>query len=135
MPEKIKVLVYYSELSEALIQRIRGVSERVEVTVVDDDKAALRAIGEVEVVFGGFNKELFTVAKKLRWVQTKGAGVDGLLFPEIIDSKVVLTNASGIHGTPISEMIIAMMLVFTKRLHMFMQYKHEAKWQPHPRTS
>ncbi len=57
--------------------------------------------------------------------------MDVLLFPEFIESTVALTSASGIHGTQISEMIVAMMLVFTKQLHKFMRYKFEAKWQPH----
>jgi phosphoglycerate dehydrogenase-like enzyme len=132
MPEKVMVLIYYGDkLSEALVQQVRGVSEGIEVTVVDDEKAALKAVVDAEVVFGRFNKELFSAAKKLRWVQTKGAGVDGFLFPELVDSNVVLTNSSGIHMIPISEMIVTMMLVFTKRLHLFMKYKHDAKWQPH----
>ena len=131
MQKKIKVLVYYGDLSEALVQRIRDISGRVEVAVVNDDKSALEAVVDAEVVFGKFNKELFSSAKRLRWVQTKGAGVDGLLFPEFIESNVALTSASGIHGTQISEMIVAMMLVFTKHLHKFMRYKFEAKWQPH----
>ncbi len=131
MRKKIKVLVYYGDLSEALVQHIRDVSERIEVAVVNDDKSALEAFVDAEVVFGKFNKELFSAAKRLRWVQTKGAGVDGLLFPEFIESTVALTSASGIHGTQISEMIVAMMLVFTKQLHKFMRYKFEAKWQPH----
>ena len=131
MQKKIRVLVYYGDLSEALVQRIRDVSERVEVTVVIDDKSALKAVMDAEVVFGKFNKDLFSAAKRLRWVQTKGAGVDGLLFPEFIESTVALTSASGIHVTQISEMIVAMMLVFTKQLHKFMRYKFEAKWQPY----
>jgi D-2-hydroxyacid dehydrogenase (NADP+) len=131
MQKKIKVLVNYRDLSEALVQRIRDISGRVEVAVVNDDKSALKVGMDAEVIFGKFNKELFSSAKRLRWVQTKGAGVDGLLFPEFIESNVALTSASGIHGIQISEMIIAMMLVLTKQMHKFMRYKFEAKWQPH----
>ncbi len=131
MQKKIKVLVYYGDLSEALVQRIRDVSERVEVAIVNDEKSVLEVVMDAEVVFGKFNKELFSSAKRLRWVQTKGAGVDGLLFPDFIESNIALTSASGIHRIQISEMVVAMMLILTKQMHKFMRYKFEAKWQPH----
>jgi D-2-hydroxyacid dehydrogenase (NADP+) len=130
MPKKIKVLVYDEGLPETLIQQIARVSDGVEVTIAKNDAAALKAVSDAEVVYGKFSRELFFAAKKLRWVQSKGAGVDFLLFPEFIDSDVVLTNAP-IHGTQIAEMIVAMMLVFMKHLHTFMRYKAERKWQKH----
>jgi D-2-hydroxyacid dehydrogenase (NADP+) len=130
MPEMIKVLVNDKGLSEAFVQQIRNVSNRIEVTVASDNAAALKAADNAEVVYGRFTKEMFSAAKKLRWVQVKSAGVDRLLFPELVNSNVVLTNAR-IHGTQIAEMIIVMMLVFMKKLHIFMQYKAQAKWQRH----
>jgi D-2-hydroxyacid dehydrogenase (NADP+) len=130
MPEMIKVLVNDKGLSEAFVQQIRNVSNRIEVTVASDNAAALKAADNAEVVYGRFTKEMFSAAKKLRWVQVKSAGVDRLLFPELVNSNVVLTNAR-IHGTQIAEMIIVMMLVFMKKLHTFMQYKAQAKWQRH----
>lgn len=130
MPEKIKVLVNDKGLSEALVQQIRNVSDRIDVTVASDNAAALKTVDNAEVVYGRFTKEMFSAAKNLRWVQVKSAGVDRLLFSELINSDVVLTNAK-IHGTQIAEMIVAMMLVFMKKLHRFMQYKAKAKWQRH----
>jgi phosphoglycerate dehydrogenase-like enzyme len=128
MPEKIKVLVHDERLSEALVQQIRNISDRIEVAVARDNAAALKAVNSADVVYGRFTKEMFLAAKKLRWIQTKSAGVDRLLFPELVNSDVVLTNAR-IHGTQIAEMIVAMMLVFMKKIHRFMQYKAQAKWQ------
>jgi D-2-hydroxyacid dehydrogenase (NADP+) len=130
MPEKIKVLINDKGLSENWVQQIRDVSDRIEVTVASDNAAALTAVDNAEVVYGRFTKEMFSAAKKLKWVQVKSAGVDRLLFPELVNSDVVLTNAR-IHGTQISEMAIAMMLVFMKKLNRFMQYKAQAKWQRH----
>ncbi len=65
MRKKIKVFVYYGDLSEALVQHIRDVSERIEVAVVNDGKSALEAFIDAEVVFGKFNKELFQLRKGL----------------------------------------------------------------------
>jgi len=129
MPEKIKVLINYEGLSENLVQQIREVSDRIEVEKLVDKEHALEAVADAQVVFGEISREMFWVSKKLRWVQGKGAGVDGVLFPELVDSQVILTSTSGIHRIPISEMIMGMMLTLAKRLHRFTQFKLEARWQ------
>ena len=126
---KVKVLISYGRLSENLIQRIREVSDRIEVVEASDREEALRAIKDAEVVFGRIDKEMFLAAKNLKWIQVKSAGVERYLFLELVNSPVLLTNASGIHRIPISEMIMAMMLALAKKLHKFIQFKNEAKWK------
>lgn len=41
-------------------------------------------------------------SRQLRWVAAPTAGVDWLLFPELIDSDVVLTNAAGLFDEAIA---------------------------------
>ena len=129
MQRKVKILINYGRLSEKLVQQIREVSKRIEIVEASDKKAALTAVREAEVVFGRIDKEMFSAAKKLKWIQVTSAGVDRYLFPELVSSPVLLTNASGVHRIPISEMIMAMMLALAKKLHKFMQLKNEAKWK------
>jgi phosphoglycerate dehydrogenase-like enzyme len=56
-------------------------------------------------------------AGELRWIQTASAGVDGLLFPGLVDSDVVVTNARGVFDEPIAEWVIGAMLAFATGLH------------------
>ena len=55
-------------------------------------------IGDAEVVFGRFNRRLFEHAQRLCGVQTLGPGVDGLLFPELVQSDIILTSEKGSVG-------------------------------------
>ncbi len=128
MTEKIKVLITYKGLSEDHIQQIREVSDKIEVEKATDEESVLGAVRDAEVVFGRFNKKMFLASKRLRWVQVPSAGVDRHLFPEFVDSQVVLTNSSGVHRMPISEMIFAMMLALAKRLHRFMRFQMKTEW-------
>ena len=128
MTGKIKVLITYKGLSEDHIQQIRDVSDKIEVEKATDEESVLDAVRDTEVIFGRFNKEMFSASKKLRWVQVPSAGVDRYLYPEFLDSQVILTSSSGVHRMPISEMIFAMMLALAKRLHQFMRFQMEAKW-------
>lgn len=58
-----------------------------------------------------------------------GAGVDRFLFPEVVNSPVTLTNASGVHPTPISEHVLGMMLCLCRKLHLPIRNQVERKWE------
>src|SRR5258708_26330704 len=67
------------------------------------------------------------------WSATTGpwtplAAVHQLMYPELIESNVVLTNASGVHGPVVAEHAIAVMLALAKRLPQAMQYQARKIW-------
>lgn len=68
----------------------------------------------------------------LRWMHTASAGVDHILFPELRDSDIVLTNASGVFNIPIAETVLAYMLAVVKRLPEFLAQQRERRWHKLP---
>src|SRR3989440_2584700 len=56
------------------------------------------------------------LALRLRWLQCSGAGVDGLLPTGVLDpdSGVIVTTATGIHATTISEYVFGSILMFNR---------------------
>ena len=67
--------------------------------------------------------------RALRWIQTIGAGMDWLLrAPEVVQSDILVTNASGVAAVPIAEHILALMFVLTRRMHRFAQAQREHEW-------
>ena len=67
-------------------------------------------------------------AGDLRWIQTASAGVDGLLFPDLVDSDVVVTNARGVFDEPIAEWVIGSMLAFATGLHRSIVDQQAGVW-------
>jgi len=127
--EKMKVLISF-DLPEVFVEKIRGVSPNLEVLQSEDKEEALRLIENADILFAGFfSKELFLAARRLKWIQAWGAGVDGLLFPEVVKSRVTVTNAGGVHPTPISEHVIGLMLCLCRKLHLFIRNQAERKWE------
>ena len=49
-------------------------------------------------------------AKKLKWIQALGTGVDNIVDLPSLGPEVLVTNLRGIHGAPMSEATIAYML-------------------------
>ena len=118
---EIKILISF-DLPGIYVKRIEDVSARVRVQKSERYEELLELVEDADVLFPGiFSYEMFLVAKKLKWIQSRGAGVDRFLFPEVVKSQVLITTASGVHPTPISEHVIGMMLCFSRRLHYFIR--------------
>ena len=65
---------------------------------------------------------------KLRWVHVAGAGVDAVLFPDMVESRVTLTNSRGVFDRSIAEYVLGLMLVFAKDLHQTLRLQQQKKW-------
>jgi phosphoglycerate dehydrogenase-like enzyme len=68
-------------------------------------------------------------ADRLRWVHIASAGVDTLMFPELIDSPVLLTNSRGIFDRPIAEYVLGLILVFAKGLRETLDLQRQRAWR------
>jgi len=127
--EKLKVLISF-DLPAVYVEKIRRVSPNLEVIQSVNKEEAQKLIEDADILFTGFfSRELFLAARKLKWIQAWGAGVDRLLLPEVVKSRVIVTNAGGVHPTPISEHVIGLMLCLCRKLHLFIRNQAERKWE------
>jgi phosphoglycerate dehydrogenase-like enzyme len=114
------------------MERLRAVAPDVEFIVAKNKDEAIEKIPDADAVYGGswLEHDIFLAAsKKLRWVQIGGAGVDATLYPEMVESDVILTNASGAFDIPISEHVFSMILCFSRGLNMFIRHQLEGVWR------
>ncbi|USQ82215.1 D-2-hydroxyacid dehydrogenase [Ornithinimicrobium faecis] len=65
----------------------------------------------------------------LEWIHVAAAGVDSLLFDELRDSDVMVTNARGTFDRPIAEFVLASILAHAKRLHESRRLQEEQEWR------
>lgn len=90
---------------------------------------ALAAIVDAEVYVGfGMPRALFLAGRKLRWVQTGTAGVATLLFDEMRDGDVLLTNAAGTYGPTIAEHVLAGVLHFLRAFDLAAELRRARQW-------
>lgn len=130
-------------LPDAVAERLQAATlSGWEMVVVGDDNDALEgsprgpgpeamaAVADAEVYFGwGMPAPLFHGAPKLRWVQSALAGTGALLaIPEMRDGPCLFTNAAGIYGPPIAELVLAGVLHFTRALDVAEALKAEGRW-------
>lgn len=68
-------------------------------------------------------------ADQLRWIHATSAGVDALMFPALINSKVVVTNARGIFDRTIAEYVLCTILMFAKDFPASIRLQINHKWK------
>lgn len=106
-----------------------GDVETVEIPPRTETEKLLEMIVGAEVWFGfRIRPEVVRRARDLRWIQTIGAGVDGMLFPEMLESDVILTNVRGMHAQTISDHVFALILAFARELPYFLDRQRAKEW-------
>lgn len=75
-------------------------------------------------------QQVFAQAPRLRWVHSRSAGLDSLLFPALVDSPVPLTNSSGVYSRSLGEFVALGVLFFAKDLHRMQRNQAAGRWAP-----
>jgi len=72
--------------------------------------------------------EQFKAARKLRWIHSPAAAVHQLMFPELVKSDVVLTNAREVHGPVVAEHVIALIFALAKEIPQAVRLQQQHVW-------
>ena len=76
-------------------------------------------------------REAWSAADSLQWLHVPAAGVDKLMFPELVESDVVLTNARGVFDQPMAEHVLGAMLYFAKDFGRASAQQQQKQWAPY----
>jgi phosphoglycerate dehydrogenase-like enzyme len=108
--------------------RILRYSPRVELKQCSSAEEFQREVEDAHVIFGEFSREDLPLAKQLKWIQWTAAGVENILWPELVNSPVVLTNMQRIFAPPISETVIGLLLSLTRGLNRYALEGQQHRW-------
>jgi phosphoglycerate dehydrogenase-like enzyme len=114
---------------------------QLSVVNLPDYKRVDEEIVDAEIVIAwSIRPEQIAAAKKLRWIHSPAAAVNQLMFPELINSDIVLTNAREVHGPVVAEHVIALIFALAKKIpgSVRLQEKHiwgqQILWDEVPRV-
>jgi phosphoglycerate dehydrogenase-like enzyme len=78
------------------------------------------------------SSQVLESAKRLKWIQALGTGVDNLIDQAALRKDVIVTNVRGIHGAPVSEAALAAMLALARGLPRAIRAQDERQWRRFP---
>ena len=125
-----------STYPEGAVEVAASIASDYEILATTDRQEIEAALDRIEVVLSGFPRDLIPRAPELRWFQQAGAGADWLAgHPEIAESDLIVTNASGVHAVPISEHILAFLLAAGRGFPASIRGQKERVWQENRRQT
>jgi phosphoglycerate dehydrogenase-like enzyme len=88
-----------------------------------------RLLPKADIAFTPFvDRDIFPLARRLRWVQSPAAGVGSLMFPELLASDVILTSARGVRAGSIAEHVIGVTLALARQLPLAIRAQAAHEW-------
>jgi len=81
-------------------------------------------------IFVGYSlrPEQLKEAKKLKWIHSTAAGVAQLMYSELRDSGIMVTNPSGIFSVPMAEHTMGLLLALARNLPDSVRGQDRARW-------
>lgn len=112
---------------------LSALADRAELRVTDADGLRDALVGARALFLWDFFSSAvegaWPQAEELEWIHVAAAGVDKLLFDDLVRSEVVVTNARGIFDRPIAEFVLASILAFAKDLHGSHDLQQRREWR------
>ena len=72
--------------------------------------------------------EQVRAAAKLRWIHSPAAAVHTLIFPEMVESQIQITNARDVHGPVVAEHVMAQIFALAKKIPDAVRLQQKRDW-------
>jgi phosphoglycerate dehydrogenase-like enzyme len=125
---RIKVATQ-DEIPQAVQEKLRAYAPNLDLKLCRNQDEFRKEVVDADVIFGGFSRDDLQAARQVRWIQFIAAGVEGVLYPELVDGPIVLTNMQRIYSPTISETAIGLLLTLTRGLNRYALQTREHVWK------
>jgi phosphoglycerate dehydrogenase-like enzyme len=118
-----------------VLRNLSAISNSANITVGNDTFTLERLAPNAEVIlYSGLTgktvdfREIWRHANGVKWVHCLSAGVEKLLFPELIESPVPVTNAKGVFKRSLAEFAVLGILYFYKHVRRLVDSQRAHHW-------
>jgi len=130
--EPITLLVL-ADPAEPHLAMLEALPDTTTVVAGKLPEAFERAAPQADVIFNCLGdrallQQVWRMAPRVQWIHTRSAGLDGILFPELIESPVPLTNARGVFSDALAEFAIGAVLFFAKGFRRMVTSQMRGRW-------
>ena len=128
-------IVVLADPTEPQLAMLEQLPKETGIAAGNSIEAFDRAAPHATVIFnwslsGDLLREVFSICPQVRWVHTRSAGLDNIIFPELEESPVPLTNGTGVFSRPLGEFALAAILFFAKDLRRMIRAQASGIWDP-----
>ena len=131
----ISTVLVLADPTDPLLGMLEALPEWVRIAAGNQAEAFADLAPQADVILNWTGsrellRQVWGMAPQVRWVHSRSAGLDELLFPELAESPVPLTNARGVFSEILGEFVIAAVLFFAKGLRRMVRSQEAGVWDP-----
>ena len=128
-------LLVLANPSEPQLAMLEELPPETSLAVGNQREAFDRAAAEANVIFNwsgsrALLREVFAMCPRVQWVHSRAAGLDTVLFPELIAHPVPVTNGSGVFSPSLGEFVLGAILYFAKDFRRMIRHQQAGEWAP-----
>src|SRR5262245_778808 len=104
---KILSTAFYREsvwtLPDWAVDELRGLFPDARIVKLTSTDRILTEIADTDFLLAAFiNESQVQAARRLKWIHSPSAGLDGLLIPAVVHGDIVVSNSRGVHAIPMA---------------------------------
>ncbi len=127
-------LLVLANPTDRQLAMLEKLPDSTSIVVGNSVEAFQKAAPEAEAIFywsgpGKVLEQIWPLAKRVKWVHCRNAGLDNLLFPGLVESPVPMTNGRGVFSQSLGEFVIGAALYFVKDFRRLIRNQDAGRWE------
>jgi phosphoglycerate dehydrogenase-like enzyme len=128
-------LLVLSDPTDRQLGMLEQLPEGTSLAVGTTPEAFERVAADAAVILNwsgpsGGLREVLPLCPRVRWVHARSAGLDDVLFPELVERPLVLTNGNGVFSDSLGEFALGAILFFAKGFRRLVGSQEAGRWDP-----
>jgi phosphoglycerate dehydrogenase-like enzyme len=129
------ILVLSADLADPDLKLLAQLPPETNIAVGNSVEAFERLAADATVILswslsGELLRDVFAMSPKVRWVHSRSAGLDTVMFPALVASPVPLTNGRGVFSQSLGEFALGAILYFAKDFRRMNRNQEAGRWEP-----
>jgi len=122
-----------SDPTDPTLAMLEALPAQTNLAVGNKAEAFARMAPAATVIFswsisGELLQQVFAMAPRVRWIHSRSAGLDGVLFPALGQSAVPLTNGRGVFSQSLGDFIVGAAIYFAKDFRRLVRSQAAGIW-------
>jgi phosphoglycerate dehydrogenase-like enzyme len=131
IPRNDKIVICFAHVAYRLHERFSALETGINSFAVRDLETLEKRVGEADVlvISGLWQNHLLDQTKRLRFIQSIGAGTDQFPREELAKRGIRLASARGVNARAVAGHAMALMLALSRRLPEARDYQQKRVWR------
>jgi phosphoglycerate dehydrogenase-like enzyme len=120
---------------QAQLELLKRLDSNVRILIAESSEEVAAQAPQADVIFAWAPKKetlqaVLPKATRAKWIHGRFAGLDHVIFPELVASTIPFTNGRGVFSQSLGEFVLAAMLYFAKDFPRMRRSQQACKWDP-----